>query len=132
MKVFSLLSVRRGQFLQHGQQFLFIGFNLFIRFGHFLIEFAQIDIGFRFKSIDVAGDIQVEVIFLDFFKGGDVAELLFIFPVFIGLVQPFDIGVGQGVLRFPFDEFLTAVDEQDIPAGRSFFNTMMMVGIPVE
>lgn len=79
LKSLGFLGVCRRQFLQHSQQFLFIGFNLFIRFGHFLIEFAQIDIWFRFKGIDVAGDIQVEVIFLDFFKSGDVAEFLFIF-----------------------------------------------------
>lgn len=83
-------------------------------FNQALVRFRQIDFLLGHCRADVAGDIEIEVVFLDLghLDPAGVARLLG--PVLIGADDFLDVLFGEGFLAFAFLEMLGGVDEKNI------------------
>ena len=87
----------------------------------FFLGSGNIDFRLRLESVDIARNIQVEFVFLYFFKSSGMSIFFDLLPIAIGLYNLFGILQPQFVLIGALLEFAAGINEKYIFAGFAGF-----------
>lgn len=85
--------------------------------GDFLFHGVEVDFGLLLEGIDVARDVEVEVVVGEFLRGGAVGVFLDGLEGLVGGDDFFEVLVGEDVLVFRILELAGGVDEEDVAVG---------------
>jgi len=96
---------------------LHLGFELFELWvdGFDLTDcFRDIYFFLFFKGINIAGDVEIVIVFFDFIEIRDVREFLDFFSLGECIDDLIGVFFGESVLRLTWLEFLRSFDKQDV------------------
>lgn len=99
------------------------GLDVVVEGEELLVDLGEVDFGLGFGGADIAGDVEVPVVFRDFVHG-DASGVAFdgVAGSFaIGLDDSGDVVGGEDVLAFCFFELFFGVDDEDIVGLFAFF-----------
>lgn len=78
------------------------------------VDLVEVDGRLFFEGVDVAGDVEIEVVVDYLLQRRDVRVFVDIFATAIRVDDLVDVLFGELVLVLAFDEFLACIDEQDV------------------
>ena len=87
-----------------------IGFGL--KVAEFFGYGGEVDGCFFLEGVDVAGDVEIVVVFGDFFEGGQVAVFILLYALAVGIDDDLDVVVGEFVLVLFLFKVAASVNEQ--------------------
>ena len=102
------------KFLQISLHFQAHGGELGFEAGDVCLYGIEVDLGFLLEGIDIAGDVEIEVVVGDFLRGGAVGLFLDGLEGLIGGGDPLDVFLGEEVLVFGVFVFAGGINEEDI------------------
>ena len=97
------------------------GGNAFVNFHQLFMNGGEVYFRFRFSGGDIAGDVQIIVVFPYFFHGNAAGETFFFPAVLVGFQNFCDVFIQKAILTLAFFKIVRGIDEKDIVRPSAFF-----------